>query len=622
VRIRGGVLVADNSTIDASNTTEQAAVGGIDLRADAARLTNSRIVSDALGAGSAGSITVAAGTLEVRDGSAITSNTHASGAGGTVSVQADSMVVSGGSLQIKTVISSDVIKDDASGEAEGVTITAGTLEVRDNGVVSSDTLGRGRGGTVTIEADHLVVTSGDIQKQVYTRISSRPQPLSTGAGGSIKITAGAVEVSDGAVISTSTLGTGNAGNVIIHADSVMISGGGAGIFSASTFPNNKNSPSQAGVVQITAGELEVSDGGGIGTDTGTAGSGGTVTIRADHLVVASGRPESLTRISSRTYWTGNGGTVEIMAGTVEVLGEGMMSTTPKNAHISTSAFNSGHAGNVIIDADAVVVSGSGGEIASRAHGTGNGGGVVIFARAIRLSNGGVVNTESTGRRADAGVSGPIEIEATDTLQLDQGSIQTRTETADGGAVTLTAGRLLNLHDSKITTSVAGGKSGGVIQIKSPLMVLGNSEITANAIGGNGGDIFINAGQLIQTPDSKITASGRVNGNITITAPNTDVAGSLVVLPETFFDVSSQLRETCAVRGGRPASSFSAGGRGGLPPDPGAPLAASPFGQPLERQTATGAPTALTAKPRQGARPITVSGIPQPVLGSPRPTCRG
>jgi filamentous hemagglutinin family protein len=128
VRIRGGVLVADNSTIDASNTTEQAAVGGIDLRVDAARLTNSRIVSDALGAGSAGSIMVAAGTLEVRDGSAITSNTHASGAAGTVSVQADSMVVSGGSLQIKTVISSDVIKDDASGEAEGVTITAGTLE--------------------------------------------------------------------------------------------------------------------------------------------------------------------------------------------------------------------------------------------------------------------------------------------------------------------------------------------------------------------------------------------------------------------------------------------------------------------------------------------------------------
>ena len=43
------------------------------------------------------------------------------------------------SLQIKTVISSDVIEEEASGAAEGVTITAGTLEVRDGGVVSSDT---------------------------------------------------------------------------------------------------------------------------------------------------------------------------------------------------------------------------------------------------------------------------------------------------------------------------------------------------------------------------------------------------------------------------------------------------------------------------------------------------
>jgi filamentous hemagglutinin family protein len=95
VRIRGGVLVADNSTIDASNTTEQAAVGGIDLRVDAARLTNSRIVSDALGTGRAGSITVAAGTLEVLNGGAIISNVHASGDAGTVSIQADSVVVSG-----------------------------------------------------------------------------------------------------------------------------------------------------------------------------------------------------------------------------------------------------------------------------------------------------------------------------------------------------------------------------------------------------------------------------------------------------------------------------------------------------------------------------------------------
>jgi hypothetical protein len=209
------------------------------------------------------------------------------------------------------------------------------------------------------------------------------------------------------------------------------------------------------------------------------------------------------------------------------------------------------------------------------------------------------------------------------LQLNNANVQAQTASNTGGDVTLKVGRLFDLYNSTVTTSVHGGKgSGGNILINSPLMVLDSSDIIANAIGGSGGNIFIDAGQLIRTPDSTITASGSVNGNITITAPNTDVSSSLTVLPGTFLDASSQLRVACAARGGRPASSFSAGGRGGLPPDPGAPLATSPFGQPLEQQTATGAPTSLTARPRQAAKPVMVAGIPQPVLGSPRLTCRG
>jgi hypothetical protein len=92
-----------------------------------------------------------------------------------------------------------------------------------------------------------------------------------------------------------------------------------------------------------------------------------------------------------------------------------------------------------------------------------------------------------------------------------------------------------------------------------LMVLDRSRIEANAPQGRGGDITIRAGQLIRTPDSLIRATGHVAGNITIAAPSTDVAGSLVVLPETFFDASSQLREACAARSGHLGSSLTAGG---------------------------------------------------------------
>jgi large exoprotein involved in heme utilization and adhesion len=235
-----------------------------------------------------------------------------------------------------------------------------------------------------------------------------------------------------------------------------------------------------------------------------------------------------------------------------------------------------------------------------------------------------VATNSNG----AGPGGLISITAADTLRLDNATVQAQTASARGGDVTLAVGRLFDLRNSAVTTSVAGGTgSGGNIFINPhlmnpPLMVLDNSRIEANAKQGAGGNITIRAGQLIRSPDSVITASGSVAGNIVITAPDTDVSSSLAILPETFFDVSSQLRETCAARGGRPASSFAPGGRGGLPPDPGAPLAASPFGQPPGPQTATGAPMALTPRPPQAVKPVTVAGIPQPVLGSPRLTCRG
>jgi hypothetical protein len=258
-------------------------------------------------------------------------------------------------------------------------------------------------------------------------------------------------------------------------------------------------------------------------------------------------------------------------------------------------------------------------IASSTRGKGAGGQVDIQAPTMLLREGGTVTTESYG----TGSGGNISITAADMLRLDNAAILTQTVSADGGNVTLKAGQLFDLHNSTVTTSVAGGTgSGGNIVIDPPLMVLDRSRIEANAFGGPGGNITIRAGQLIRTPDSRITASGRVAGTITITAPNTDVSSSLTVLPETLFDASSQLRVTCAARGGRPGNSFTRGGRGGLPPDPGTPLMATPSGQPPGQRTATGAPTALTARPTSAVKPVMVSGIPQPVLGSPRLTCRG
>jgi large exoprotein involved in heme utilization and adhesion len=202
--------------------------------------------------------------------------------------------------------------------------------------------------------------------------------------------------------------------------------------------------------------------------------------------------------------------------------------------------------------------------------------------------------------------------------LDYSVIQVETEWADAYNVMLEGGRLFHLYNSEVTTLVAGGTgSGGNILLNAPnFLVLNNSRIQANALVGAGGNITIQIGQLIGTPNSAIQASSEFAlSGITFFI----VLGDLRGLPE--MDAGSELRVACAARGGRPASSFNAGGRGGLPPDPGAPLTASLTGQPLEQQTAAGSPTTSTARPRQAGKPTTVAGIPQPVLGSPRLTCR-
>jgi hypothetical protein len=157
-----------------------------------------------------------------------------------------------------------------------------------------------------------------------------------------------------------------------------------------------------------------------------------------------------------------------------------------------------------------------------------------------------------------------------------------------------------------------------MSIHAPVLVLEGSDIIANALPGLSGNIDIFADHVVRSSNSNIRASSELRffGN-----PNTEnpAAGLLSV---SFLNAPSLLTTPCAARGGRRASSLTPGGRGGLPPDPGTPLMATPSGQPPKQKTATGLPTTSTARPQQAAKPIAVAGIPQPVLGSPRLTCKG
>jgi filamentous hemagglutinin family protein len=630
VRIRAGALTVANSALNADNTGDWPEIGVIDLMAGDLALTDSRISTEAQSVGRGGIVAISADTMTVRnsgparvpDRRGIHSDTQSQGNAGMVIIRAGSMMLSG---------SGAVIKSDAlagTGKAGTVAIDAGTLELHSGGYIGSDTFSSGPAGVVTVQADRMLIDGAGLGFTGLTSSTLREATgrEATGDGGSIDVTASNLELRDGGTLNTSTFNRGNAGKVTVNVTGNLVVSGFNKLLSGGIAESRISSRSQGlstgegGTVQITAGTLDVRDGGVIDSDSNGTGPAGSVIVKADRVTVsnASSLERLFTRISSRGNMNSQGsGSVKVKAHVLELHDGGTISTT---------SLGTGQAGQITVTADKLLISGIGAVpenrsgIYSTAWPSSQAAGTIsINAGEMEVRDGGGINTESLGNAP----GGPIIIKVTDTLRLDNATIQAKTASTTGGNVSLTVDQLSYLNNSIVTTSVASGEgSGGNIQIKLPLMVLGNSEITANAIGGSGGDIFIDAGQLIRTPDSKIMASGSVNGDITITAPNTDISSSLAILPETFLDASSQLRETCAARGGRPTSSFAPGGRGGLPPDPGAPLAASPFGQPPRQQTATGAPTTLTAKPRQAINPITIAGIPQPVLGSPGLKCRG
>jgi large exoprotein involved in heme utilization and adhesion len=431
------------------------------------------------------------------------------------------------------------------------------------------------------------------------------------------------------VIRSDSWGTGKAGVVSVEADHLVISGyGNTGITSDTRAlrkdGTNRGATSPAGNVTVKANTLELRDFGKIHSNTETVGKAGSVTIQADRLLIVGTGGEKAeegeyTGISTDAR-TGSAGA----AGNVTVIVEGALELRDGGV-ISSNTQAIGNAGAVHVEANRLFASGDGSQTftgissATSNRSTGAGGAVNIHAQSILLQDQGAVSTQSDG----TGPGGSLSITARDTLQLDHAAIQAKTETADGGNITLDVGRLFDLHNSTVSTSVAGGtgRGGNIFVVRAPFLVLDSSNIIANAQRGAGGRIGILADHVVQSSDSVIRASSAqsISGIITISAPNTDISSSLVVLPETFLDASSQWPTACA---SRPTSSFKASGRGGLPPDPGAPLAASPFEQPPGQQTATGSPTAPTPRSPQAARTILVAGIPHPILGAPHPTCRG
>ncbi|MDM8524140.1 CHAT domain-containing protein [Desulfococcaceae bacterium HSG8] len=480
------------------------------------------------GNGDGGDIRICFGSGDIRGG-LISTNTLDTGKAGDITI-------TGQSLKIRE--QSKIVADNGNiypgegglitdgsliggkGDSGNITLNLDNLET-DSSAISSNTLGNGAGGTISITAEDSLDIAGSGQSDPETPEDSYyglgTQTLGNGRGGHIRISAGELNLSKDAMINGQTYGSG-----------------------------------QGGDIDLNVRRLNLSEGGTVTASTRGAGNAGEILINAGESVSVSGAGQRLdkSRIYTATHSGGSGGKLTIETPHLTVSENGVI--------YSKTLGDDTWDGNTLPD--------------------GTGGDIVLNADRLDLSRGAVV---TAGSESD-GDAGNIAIKVTDTFSADNASVITSTEQSDGGDIRLNAGNRIHLSDSAVTTSVSGGQgNGGNISIDPRFVILNNSSIKARAYGGNGGNIHIAADQFIRSSDSIVDASSElgIDGETKIESPDTDIGGGMTVLPGNYTDPSRWLRTACADRSGEDISRLTQKQRDAVPTSPDDWLASPP--QPFE-----------------------------------------
>ncbi|MCC5899160.1 MAG: filamentous hemagglutinin N-terminal domain-containing protein, partial [Phormidium sp. BM_Day4_Bin.17] len=567
----GDTIVVSNASIS-SGVAESGTgnAGGISIRANTvelfneARLSSStsgegdagRVVVEASGhvlfsessassssfgevdSGNAGNVSITGETLELRDGSRLSSTTSGDGDAGRVIVEA-----SGHVLFSDSSVSSSSLGEDYSGNAGNIRVMGETVELRDGASLFSTTWGQGDAGSVTIEASDMARLSNS---NVLVNVEESGQ----GNGGDIRIISDRLFMEDGARLNSSTSGQGNAGTVTIEASGEVIF---SNSFAVSAV--GENARGNAGGVSISANTLEVQDGAVLNSATFGQGNAGTVTINANDRVVFSGvSSEGVPSSGFTSVWqTGQGdaGDVSISANTVEVR---------DGATLDSSTFGQGNAGTVTVQArDTVIFSNGSASSAVEENAQGNAGGVRIFSNSLEVRGSAWLTSSTLGQ----GNAGTVTIEANDRVILS--GLNNPEEFATGAF--------------SAVGENARGNAGGVSILANSLEIRDGAQLNSSTLGqGNAGSVTVEANDRVVLsgvapegkPSAGLTSVGETGqgnaGGLSIVANSLELRDGAVLDSSTFGQgnagtVSIEVSDTLLLSDGFIMSGVAETGRG-------------------------------------------------------------
>jgi filamentous hemagglutinin family protein len=365
------------------------------------------------GIGNGGNIQIRAKTVQLLDGGTIESDiTRAAseassdifqGKAGDISIVADDRVLVTGqknqslSSSLNAFSSSNIsstVTSNANAQGGKILIQTGTLQVSSGAQVQSDMLGRGQAGIIEINAMGDVIVDGDGKDGTSSAISSFASFSAQGNAGSVTIRSNGLQILNGGLISTSTIGRGNAGDInLVVKDNLTIQGK-----SSREFLSIISSSSRTLSPEQIQEQLQISQ------DLGTNSS--------------VPPPEQL----------GDSGTIRISARNLKIQDQGFI------AAISNGG---GAAGNISINlSDRAILNDA--EIRTSSDRT-SGGNIDFSARAIVLRNDANVKA---GILTGSGSGGNIRLKAGAIVLLDDSDILAFAPEGQGGNITLATQALL------------------------------------------------------------------------------------------------------------------------------------------------------------------------------------
>jgi hypothetical protein len=285
-----------------------------------------------------------------------------------------------------------------------------------------------------------------------------------GAGGPIGITLGsALTMSGSSSIVSSTSGAGNGGAITIAAGSVVLDGALDLTTPTAIASLTTGTGAQAGAggpVTVTAsGTVSILNGAMIATTAGGDGAGGNVAVGADTVILDGGAD----LLASGTGIISTAGSVVFDWCSCEVV----------------AASGTGAGGAIAVTAATGVQILNGASVTSIAQADGPGGAIVITSPTITL-DGGAFGASTTGVFSFAGVPGSQDVVLSGS---EPNGAPFPTVTGNGGTITVNAGGTLTVtNGASITTTTTGNGAGGAIAVNAGSVVLDGGDFANPATG--------------------------------------------------------------------------------------------------------------------------------------------